>query len=274
MIEQSTALLTLESTTRAKVKASTGTLATRTGDRLAEAADSEQDLTGTQFLSRQDVDDALSEELAADQQRVQDLTTAAYTAAALLALAALTTQFTELGHDVPQTLPSLGTGLGVLLAAVAAAHSEAKATAHDLIRKGYDGIDSDDPKAFLAALKQVLRGAANRTAKTLGARSLASAVVAVHQGYTDAELAIFREFEAINPYVGIRKEWLVQSASPCHHCAALDGTQILVTGTFDPAASTDKDALTVPWPTSRQGPPRHPNCRCRLRLVLAVTRPA
>lgn len=270
MIEQSTALLALESTTRSKVKASTSTLATQTATALAAALDEQQDGSGTEFLSRHDVDAIITAQLAASEQRDQDIASAAYTAAALLALAALTIQFKELGHEVSQNLALSSAGLGELLGAISTAHGEAKLDLHDLIRDGYDGV-TGIADAVTAARLLVLRGAVQQTATRVGNRATLSAVLAVHQGYTDAELAVFRDFEAINPYVAIRKQWLVQSTNPCHHCSALDGTTLPVSTAFDPAATTDPHATQVSWLTSMLGPPRHPNCRCRLALVV-VTR--
>lgn len=267
MIEQSTALLALESTTRSKVKASTSTLAAETSAALGVALTEQQDGSGTEFLSRSDVDAAITAALAASQERDQAIANAAYTAAALLALAALTIQFKELGHEVSQQLAVTTANIGELLAAISTAHGEAKLDLHDLIRDGYDGV-TGVPDAVTAARHLVLRGAIQQTATRVGNRAALSAVLAVHQGYTDAELATFRDFEALNPYVAIRKQWLVQSTNPCHHCSALDGTVLPVATAFDPAATTDTHATQVPWLTSMLGPPRHPNCRCRLALVV------
>jgi hypothetical protein len=63
------------------------------------------------------------------------------------------------------------------------------------------------------------------------------------------------------------KRWIVTSNDPCGMCEALDGTMVGVNGEFDHNATTSEKDYRRVW-RNLLGPPRHPNCRCRLELVV------
>jgi hypothetical protein len=68
---------------------------------------------------------------------------------------------------------------------------------------------------------------------------------------------------------GLMKRWRTTSTQPCGMCEALDGTMVGINGEFDHQATTDPRDLRPVW-RNLAGPPRHPNCRCRLELVHTI----
>lgn len=88
-----------------------------------------------------------------------------------------------------------------------------------------------------------------------------SAGVGAERGYTDAVVAAYRELEGYG-FVA-RKIWLnSQTSIPCAECLALHGTQVDVDEDFPVHTSKSRVYINL------QGPPRHPNCRCYVCIVL------
>lgn len=115
----------------------------------------------------------------------------------------------------------------------------------------------------------VLTEAVDRAVRQLGVRVHAAAVVAVHRGYSDAQMAAYGEAVRSQPYLQFVKQWNVTSDSPCPACRALDGISIPLTEEFDHAASDDPAFAPPRVYRDLLAPPRHPNCRCRITLSLS-----
>lgn len=100
----------------------------------------------------------------------------------------------------------------------------------------------------------------SRLAGTMSRRAALGARTAANRAYTDGQLSV-------RPVERVRKMWVAnfQDGPPCLTCAALHGTVLAMSADFDPEHSYAPSPPRVYRDLA--GPPRHPNCRCRLVLV-------
>lgn len=152
----------------------------------------------------------------------------------------------------------LDTGyLDAVLADVSAAFDTARVDLPESVRAAIDaGSDPAD--------------AADRAVRRLGVRVYAAATVAVNRGYTEGQLAAHTTLAADAGYLGRVKRWEVTSDTPCPACAALHGSELGVDEPFDADAGSSGRWTAPRVYRDLQGPPRHPNCRCRLVLGLTA----
>lgn len=219
---------------------------------------------GTTLLSRADLHQALTMLLDAAHRNVAETLTVAYTAATEVARAATIKQFAALGHDVPTDLGDLGSTLSALLLDVDRAFGNVQTDIQNGVRTAFDGVTGDDPTpARVLATHAALR----RATAGLRLRLAASTSTAVHQGARDAQTAVFSNYAAMHTYAQVKKQWVVTSNNPCGMCEALDGTEVGLNDEFDRTATTEGTKLR-PVYLDLQGPPRHPNCRCQIELVV------
>ncbi len=259
------ALLALEVRARAEAAEQTEKATTGYAGYLAAVILAAEQVDGTTLLSRADLHQALTMLLGAARRNVIAILTAAYTAATEVARAATVKQLSDLGHDVPTELGDLGSTLTALLLDVDRAFGNAQTEIQNGVRAAFDGVTGDDPSA---ARVLATHAALRRAAATLRSRLSASMSTAVHQGARDAQTAIFANYAGMHSYVRVRKRWAVQSTDPCGMCAALDGTEVGVEEEFDRTATSEGTKLR-PVYLDLQGPPRHPNCRCQIELVVS-----
>lgn len=99
-----------------------------------------------------------------------------------------------------------------------------------------------------------------RLAQELSSRAGLSAQVAANRAYTDAQVGTTTGSPVYKMWVAN----FVQS-KPCLTCLALHGTVIPLSDDFDGSRSYAASPPQVYGALS--GPPRHPNCRCRLVIV-------
>lgn len=218
----------------------------------------EQDYTsGNEVVSDPVLHAAVVAALAGSQTDSEDTTRAAYLAAAVVALLALRSQMHDIGHNVTDTVPVLGGVLPTLLANVGAAYAHALPAVQRAIQTVYDAYPDDDRRIVK------VREALNARFAALTNSVRASGVVGVYRAPTDLQQAVYRDYAAKNPTLPLKKTWEVTSRDPCPACAALDGTTIAVAAEFDHGTTADPAVYFDLF-----GPPRHPNCRCRLRHTL------
>lgn len=220
--------------------------------------------SAVQVLSQAGVHRALTAALGAAQAAVLALLAAAYTAAAQLGRAQAAA---DLGVDVPAAVPDLGGTLAALLDDVKTAFGDAQSDLVNDVVTAHDGVTGDDPTP---ARVITVRQAVTRAMDRLTMRVTASGVTAVHQGATDAQSAIYRQYALEHHDEEVVTTWVVTSDNPCGYCRALDGTRIGADGLFDASAGTPEGRRTLPTWGPLTGPPRHPYCRCRLSVT---TRP-
>lgn len=116
--------------------------------------------------------------------------------------------------------------------------------------------------AYLSKLNLDLRRALKNpdlTPQQKAQRAGLAAVSAANRAYTDMQLEMYR-LAAEQASVKIEKVWTAnfsQPTPPCAHCVKLHGTVVGIEDEF-PVPKGLK-----PY-TDLNGPPAHPNCRCRL----------
>lgn len=88
-----------------------------------------------------------------------------------------------------------------------------------------------------------------------------SAGVAAQRGYTDEMIQAYTELQDFG--FQLRKVWLANfvNNAPCEHCVALHGTEAALHESF-PVSSELKVYGDL------KGPPRHPNCKCYLAILV------
>lgn len=221
---------------------------------LAAATAGTTVLTGLALISLPLFHNAMTHMVNAARLTVRAHIQAAYTAAAQTAA-----QHVDdwLGHTAGK-LPDLGT-TDTLLRDVDAMFGHAQTAFQNTVATSYDPRDPD------RLVK--LQAAANAAQARLRQRATAAATTAVHRAATDTEQSIFSDYQNTTGIPGLMKRWRTTSANPCGMCSALDGTLAGINGEFDHNATTDDKDLRPVW-RSLAGPPRHPNCRCQIELVV------
>ncbi len=186
--------------------------------------------------------------------KVRDSIRTAYKAAAEVSY---TQTLDDLGPDnLPGRTPGPTDNLDRLLADIDTMFGHAQTDLANTIVTEYDPRDP-------AGLADIILD----NATTLRNRAQATAGTAVHTGANDALNNLFNDYQNRTGIPGLMKRWVATAADPCGMCAALDGTLVGINAEFDYNATTvEKDYRRV-W-RNLAGPPRHPNCRCQLELVI------
>lgn len=206
-----------------------------------------------EIISSAEAHRMLTDALAGASTAVQTAIRAGYRAGARQAR-------TEAGTDTGGTEADDTAYLDSILADVRTAFAAASIDIVDSVRAADD--HTQDPASRVDTAEQ----ATDRAVRRLNVRIAAAAVVAVHRGYTDAQVAGFARLGNTSPYLNLRKRWEVTSTSPCPACAGLHGSIVGVDEEFDHEASDDPGFAPPKVYRDLHGPPRHPNCRCRIVL--------
>ncbi len=216
-----------------------------------------------EILSDTEIDTALAAALTVARDLILAILTAAYAAGARVATTAADADLAsaDLTRDDVGDDPG---HLAAITAAVVAAHQAART---DLARR----LTADAVTVGVSTAVRRLR---------VSVRAAAS--VAVHLGYTDTQLALWKAAAAHNTHLRLVKRWTAETDC-CPACDALNGIELPLDVDFDATATSDP-SFTPPKPyLTMAGPPRHPNCRCRLVTTVAdssralhrvLTRPA
>lgn len=261
------ALLAIEARARTAVVEQIEKVSKAYGGYLAAVIADGDILDGNTLNSRADLHQALHMLLAAAQRNVSDQIRAAYTAAVQLARNALIDEMGDLGHEVGDDPGNLGSTLTALLLDIENSVGRARIEIQNGIQQAFDGVAGSSDQV-IAARQLAVNAALNRATVRLRMRSVATVSTGVHQGSRDAQTAILRNYATIHGYATVAKKWVVTSDKPCGMCEALDGSIVGVTEEFDRRANTGTGKLR-PVYLDLQGPPRHPNCRCQIQLVVS-----
>ena len=209
---------------------------------------------GVQITSRADLNTAMTAALTEAQTAVEAHVRAGWLAASALALhddaGTYTTDVRALTETafLKSVLDDIGKAFAVAALVIVA-----------MVRDSHDrSTDIVPGSARLALIRQTVDGAVRR----LTVSTNAAISVAVYRGYTDMQLAMHAEFG--ETYLGWKKRWLTTSAEPCPACVALDGTTVGVDEAFDADATSDPTFIPPRVYQDLLGPPRHPNCKCRI----------
>lgn len=84
--------------------------------------------------------------------------------------------------------------------------------------------------------------------------------VAAQRGYTDGTISAYKEQDTV---LNLEKVWRANfvNNTPCALCRSLHNKSVGLTEDF--AVPTDKGVFV-----NQQGPPRHPNCKCYLVIII------
>jgi hypothetical protein len=256
------ALLAIEVRARADVTEQIEKASAAYAGYLAAVITDGEVLDGNSLNSRADLHQARTMLFGAAQRSIHDSVATAYTAATTVARNSLVGDLAELGHDVPDDLGDLGATLTALEVDIDNAFGQFQTELQNGIRTAYDTTGGPQAARLIAA-----RGVLDRASGRLRMRVGTSTTTAVHQGARDAQTAVFRRYADIHGYATVKKRWIVTSKDPCGMCRALHGTVADITAEFDRTANDGPESLKAVY-LDLQGPPRHPNCRCQLELVV------
>lgn len=270
MSTDDTALAAIERRVNTQITDQISTAGDKINTSIATAIKNNPDATtGNELVSRPDVNRATTDALTNAQNSTTTSVTAGYNAATTLALIAMVVLLLRSDNDQQTRMPDLGSTLTNITADIARAYGAALLGIQNNVRAGHDTVSG--PKATPARIL-ISRAAVDRELRRLTQRMTAAGSVAVHQGYSDAQEAIAAAFAQDHPGMYITKTWRTTSAKPCPSCAALDGTELTVGEQFDRQAGVS-DKFTPPGVYGDlKGPPRHPNCRCRVDYAVRSTR--
>jgi hypothetical protein len=93
-----------------------------------------------------------------------------------------------------------------------------------------------------------------------------AAVSAANRSYTDMQIALYTQVAEKYSSRAVEKVWTTNKevgSAPCQFCSSLDGAVVAVSKEF-PSPAGLKVYVDL------QGPPAHPNCKCRLVSRLGV----
>jgi len=117
-------------------------------------------------------------------------------------------------------------------------------------------------KAKASRIASLLKDSLTLSAQRAGIRVAYGSQVAAARGFTNQQIAAYARMAAQDP--STRKVWVANflNNNPCDMCWALHGVSLPIGQSFDPYATFGRRVVR----TYRDliGPPRHPNCQCRL----------
>jgi hypothetical protein len=117
----------------------------------------------------------------------------------------------------------------------------------------------DRASAEAGRLQSVEREVARLLSNLINRSELGASAVA-HRAFTDAQMGVFKAAQESNPGLSLLKTWVADlnaEKPPCALCQSLHGTWVELGEEF-PHGNAEV------YGGDLQGPPRHPNCRCRV----------
>lgn len=215
-------------------------------------------LTGIALISIPALHTTITTNLGTARQKAADAVTAAYQAAASTAQVHTLADLAEHGYH-PSAMPFSDQSLDAVQRDIDTMFGHAQT---DIQNRLVDAFHPDDTRAErIIKLRQAVTAADT----TLTGRATKAASTAVQRAATDTQQALYSDFQLHSPQI-LGKRWVTTSNDPCGMCRALNGTIVGVNGEFNARATTVAKDLRPVW-RNMAGPPRHPNCRCKLELV-------
>jgi hypothetical protein len=227
------------------------------------------------LLSRPDIAEAFLSESRAAQKEVSEQIAKAFADGAKLGRSQIDAELKHLGitSDYPDLttsmyvqnlLADLDKNFTLLRGQVANAFTQAYA---DIPEKPFEKGSNVRLETARERVTQAI-GTATKASTTLSHRAAAGATVAARKGFTDQQLEAYKVLAAEHPDWQIRKVWVANFVNndPCPTCAALHGTTLSIDQMFSPEQTFAKKAPKIYQ--DLQGPPRHPNCKCRLSIIV------
>lgn len=215
-------------------------------------------LTGIALISIPALHTALTTNLDTARQRVSDAVTAGYQAALSTAQVHTLADLAQHGYQ-PDTMPFSDQSLDTALRDITTMFGHAQTDIQNRI------IAAFNPQDTLAERILKLQAAVTAAETTLTGRATKTVTTAIQRAATDTQQALYSDFQTHSPQI-LGKRWVTTSNDPCGMCRALNGTIVGVNAEFNARATTTAKDLRPVW-RNMAGPPRHPNCRCKLELV-------
>jgi hypothetical protein len=229
-----------------------------------------------EVLYRPDVLRAIDEALATAHRELAELIGAGYQASMRLARTGVRAEIASWGYPPPDVELWPSRYLDAVLGDLDRAADRAKTALLHLAGEAYRGVvpplsyrevpgGVPNVPAALGQLRALAVSAAiTRALDGLARSGQAGAVVLVTRAQTEIFQAGYQQFAQQHPTLRVGKQWQTTSVKPCATCRWLNGT---VVG-LDQQFSHQSIGSTPPVYRDLFGPPRHPNCSCRTRLVV------
>ncbi len=212
--------------------------------------------TVVDVFSRDTVDRAVTIALATGSAATVSIITAGYRSGARTATARVTEDLAALNLPAPEPTDNLS--MTTIVGAVTAAYAGARL---DIVT----AVTASLGAAVLSTATLALAVAGiDKAVRRLAVRVKSAASVSVHRGYTDTQLDLYSRIVDTNRHVVVYKRWESKSVGDCPSCRALTGVTIPLDEDFDATATSEPNFTPPHVYLNMAGPPRHPNCRCRL----------
>ncbi len=221
----------------------------------------------TEIFSRPDVDKALNLALSTAATGVSTVVTAGYWAGVRTGVTRSLADLEALGvTDESSAAPGPdGATVTAIVTRATDAITGSRLEISNTVRASIDPIVNDAREALTTfVVLGVATAAIDKVVRRLAVVARVSAAIAVHRGYTDAQLAYFRQAVIDNTHLRLVKRWVTGPGDQCPACRALDGATAELSEAFDATATADPGFVTPRVYPDLLGPPRHPHCRCRL----------
>jgi hypothetical protein len=266
----SAALRRIEDRARDSVRVAFGDLSGKFTGLLGLVVKNNPGKTPEEILGREDIAELLTKTLETGLSRARRSIQSAHVSAGGLGSVSAAQDLARLGIVAPR-VPTPGTDyLNSVLADLERNVSSVVSKASDAIRDVWDlplppsyhqavGGAANPLKEQAAIRSQAIKHEVERIARDLTLRSELGVASVAHRAFTDAQTMVFKAAAEANPGVAILKVWVADTKSerpPCALCNALHGLAIPLDEEF-PHGNADVYG-------DLQGPPRHPNCRCRI----------
>ncbi len=222
-------------------------------------------VSGGELVSDAGLNTTLNTILSGARARIEAQIRAGYRAGGAAARSSASADLRENDFTIPPAPPpdEDSAYLAAILATIPAAFAVALADILTSVRTAYDGV-TGLAEAAAAARVLTTHGALDRAVRRLGVRVRSAATVAVNRGYSDAQQTAYAAYAQAHPSVPMFKRWQTTSPTPCPSCRALRGATIPIDDEFDTDAGASSTFRPPAVFRNLLGPPRHPNCRCRL----------
>ena len=233
--------------------------------------------TVEEILIRKDVEDAFTASLVSARTSATKIVEEAFQKGVALGIAQAKEEASLFGleADINSDFPS-STYLSSLLSDISRHSREMEDAAIEAFYESYrdKGFKDDTGKTTQQRREEsttrsrLMASSVIRAIGPVSTRSSASATVAVQRGMTEAHLYAYRDISKGNR---LTKVWIANfsdpSKPPCPTCTALHGTEVPFAQSFS-SSQTFSSSKPPGVYKDLQGPPRHPNCRCVIIVLV------
>lgn len=241
---------------------------------LSSVVASNPSLSVSEILTRVDVVTTINTAITTARTQIESELRAGHSAAALLGDQISRKEFAALGEALPtpDRAPSTAYLASILNDVQRMTHEFAEdlgsRMAEIFVATKAPPNSSNAHYALGQARAARIPDVVERVTRRLAARARASASVLPIRTIAETQLGYYQAFSGQHPGMRLAKRWQTTSVKPCPACVALNGITIPLHVEF-PRFLSAASGFTLPKVYfDLQGPPRHPQCRCKLLLVI------